>query len=82
MQSPGGDGLSCHQKGSCSMWDLTACHGVWGQGRGKMILANLFCTNTCVTLICTIFVTFSLDSSVRQMDANAFWPQGRHIEGT
>lgn len=56
--------------------------GVWDKGRRKKILANLFCTNTCVILICADFVTFSLSSSGWQMDVSAFWTEGRHTEGT
>ena len=56
--------------------------GVSGKGRGKKILAGLFCTNTCVILICADFVTFPLSSSGWQMRVNAFKTEGRHAEGT
>lgn len=63
--------------------DLKAVyHGVLDKGRGEKILANLFCTNICVLLVCVGFVTPCLGSSGWQMDANAFWPQGGHAERT
>lgn len=45
-------------------------------------MPDLFCTNTCAVLIHVVFVTSFLGSSGWQMHAAAFWPPGRHREGT